>query len=94
MLNICHAKIAVKSFLETKQLSAVEYTYYKRMKRKMGEKMDKQHIEELKEMIQEKKTEESVEKVLVKFCARHGVSLDTCRIHYNRLVEKGEIKEK
>jgi predicted transcriptional regulator len=64
------------------------------MKRKMGEKMDKQHIKELKEMIQEKKTEEPVENVLVKFCARHGVSLDTCRIHYNRLVEKGEIKEK
>jgi len=60
----------------------------------MGEKMDKQHIKELKEMIQEKKTEEPVENVLVKFCARHGVSLDTCRIHYNRLVEKGEIKEK
>jgi hypothetical protein len=64
------------------------------MKRKMGEKMDKQHIEELKEMIQEKKAEESVEKVLVKFCTRHGVSLDACRVHYNRLVEKGEIKEK
>jgi len=64
------------------------------MKRKMGEKMDNQHIKELKEMIQEKKTEEPVENVLVKFCARHGVSLDTCRIHYNRLVEKGEIKEK
>jgi ribosomal protein L20A (L18A) len=60
----------------------------------MSEKMDKQHIEELKEMIREKKTEEPVEKVLVKFCARHGVSLDTCRIHYRRLVEKGEIKEK
>ncbi len=60
----------------------------------MGEEMDKQHIEELKEMIQEKKKEESVEKVLVRFCARHGVSLDICRIHYNRLVEKGEIKEK
>lgn len=60
----------------------------------MGEEMDKEHIEELKEMIQEKKKEESVEKVLVRFCVRHGVSLDTCRIHYNRLVEKGEIKEK
>jgi ribosomal protein L20A (L18A) len=45
-------------------------------------------------MIQEKKTEEPVENVLVKFCARHGVSLDSCRIHYNNLVEKGEIKEK
>ena len=47
-----------------------------------------------KEMIQEKKAEEPVEKVFVKFCARHGVSLDTCRIYYSRLVEKGEIKEK
>jgi hypothetical protein len=61
---------------------------------KMGEKMDKHNIEELKEMIQEKKPKEPVEKVLVKFCERHGVSLDTCRIYYNRLVEKGEVKEK
>jgi len=60
----------------------------------MSEKMDKQHIKELKRMVQEKKPKEPVEKVLVKFCARHGVSLDTCRIHYRRLVEKGEIKEK
>jgi predicted transcriptional regulator len=60
----------------------------------MPEEMDKQHIKELKQMIQQKKTEEPVEKVLVKFCERHGVSLDTCRIHYRRLVEKGEIKEK
>ena len=60
----------------------------------MGEKMDKQHIKELKEMIQEKNPKEPVEKVLVKFCERHGVSLDTCRVHYNRLVKKGEIKEK
>lgn len=60
----------------------------------MGEEMDRHHIAELKEMIQEKKPQEPVEKVLAKFCTRHGVSLDTCRIHYNRLVEKGEIKEK
>ena len=60
----------------------------------MDEKMDKQHIAELKEMIQEKKPKEPMEKVLVKFCARHGVSLDTCRIYYNRLVEKGELEEK
>lgn len=56
--------------------------------------MDKEHIGELKKMIQEKEPEEPVEKTLVKFCARHGVSLDICRVHYNRLVEKGEIKEK
>jgi ribosomal protein L20A (L18A) len=60
----------------------------------MTENRDKHHIKELKEMIQEKKTEEPVEEVLVKFCARHGVSLDTCRIYYSSLVEKGEIKEK
>jgi hypothetical protein len=61
---------------------------------KMGEEMDKQHIAELKEMVQEKKPREPVEHVLAKFCERHGVSLETCRIHYNLLVEKGEIKEK
>jgi hypothetical protein len=60
----------------------------------MGEKKDKQHIKELKEMILEKKPKEPVEKVLVKFCERHGVSLDTCRLYYNRLVEKGEGEEK
>jgi ribosomal protein L20A (L18A) len=60
----------------------------------MGENMDKQHVEELKAMILEKKPKESVDKVLVKFCARHGVSLETCKIYYDKLVEKGEIKEK
>ena len=60
----------------------------------MNEKMDKEHIKELKEMIKEKESEEPVEKVLVKFCERHGVSLDTCRIYYRRLVYKGEIEEK
>jgi hypothetical protein len=56
--------------------------------------MDEQHIKKLKEMILEKKPKEPVEKVLVKFCERQGVSLATCRIYYDRLVEKGEIKEK
>ena len=60
----------------------------------MGEKIDKQKIRELKEMIQEKSSSEPVEKVLVKFCERHAVSLDTCKIYYKRLVEKGEVKEK
>jgi hypothetical protein len=60
----------------------------------MSEKMDKESIGELKRMIQEKESEEPVEKVLVRFCARHGVSLDICRMHYNRLVEEGEINEK
>jgi hypothetical protein len=59
----------------------------------MGEKIDKQKIQELKEMIQEKGSKEPVEKVLVKFCERHGVSLDTCKIYYKRLVEKGQVKK-
>jgi hypothetical protein len=60
----------------------------------MTKKKDKDHIEELKEMIQEKKPKESVEKVLTKFCERHGVSMDTCKKYYKQLVAKGEVKEK
>jgi hypothetical protein len=60
----------------------------------MSEEDDKQHLAELKEMILEKKPKEPVEKVLVKFCERHGVSIDTCRVYYNRLLEKGEVTEK
>jgi hypothetical protein len=60
----------------------------------MSEENDKQHLAELKEMILEKKPKEPVEKVLTTFCERHGVSLDTCRVYYNRLLEKGEVTEK
>lgn len=59
----------------------------------MSKKDDKHHIEELKEMIQEKKPNEPVEKVLVKFCERHGVSMGTCRVYYKRLVKEGKVKE-
>ena len=59
----------------------------------MSKELDKQHVRDLKRMLQERKPEEPVEKVLVKFCARHSVSLDTCRVYYDRLVEKGEINE-
>jgi hypothetical protein len=60
----------------------------------MEEKMDKHHIRELKEMIQEKKSKEPVEKVLVKFCERHAVSLDMCKKYYDQLVAEGKVKEK
>lgn len=50
-------------------------------------------IEKLKEMIQEKKKEEPVEKVLVKFCARTSVSMETCKEYYRYLIDSGEIKE-
>jgi len=59
----------------------------------MAEKMAKEKIQELKEMIQEKKPTEPVEKVLVTFCSRHAVSMETCKKYYDRLVDKGEIKK-
>ncbi|MGD0406775.1 MAG: hypothetical protein ABSB10_09025 [Candidatus Bathyarchaeia archaeon] len=60
----------------------------------MSDKMDKHKIQELKEMVKERKPDEPIEQVLAVFCERHAVSLNTCRVYYNRLVEKGEIKEK
>ena len=60
----------------------------------MGEKIDKQKIDELKEMIQENPSDQPVEKVLVKFCERHGVSLDTCRVYYEKMERSGELKTK
>jgi len=60
----------------------------------MAEKMPKEKIRELKEMINEKAPNEPVEKVLVKFCERHGVSLNACRRYYDQMVEKGEVEKK
>jgi hypothetical protein len=37
---------------------------------------------------------EPVEEVLSTFCQRQGLSMDTCRVYYKKLVDKGEIKEK
>ena len=58
----------------------------------MDKKSENQNVQKLREMIQEK-TDETVEQVLVKFCARSGVSIDTCRVYYKRLVKSGEIQE-
>jgi hypothetical protein len=63
------------------------------MAEKIAEKMPKEKIQELKDMIKEKKPEEPVEKVLVNFCERHAVSLKTCRKYYEHLVEKGEVEK-
>ena len=60
----------------------------------MSDKIDKHMIQELKEMIKKKKPDEPVEKILTIFCERTGISMDTCRVYYKQLVEKGEIKEK
>ncbi|HLN45334.1 MAG TPA: hypothetical protein VK209_06470 [Candidatus Sulfotelmatobacter sp.] len=60
---------------------------------RIAERMPKEKIRELKEMIQQKPKDEPVEKVLVNFCERHAVTLGTCRKYYELLVEKGDIKE-
>ncbi len=54
---------------------------------------EKEQTKKLLQMIQEKKPDEKVEQVLVKFCARSGVSLNTCKKHYRRLIKLGKIKE-
>ena len=60
----------------------------------MSDKIDRHMIQELKETIKRKKPDESIEKTLVVFCERTGISLDTCRVYYKRLVDKCEVKEK
>ena len=35
-----------------------------------------------------------MEKTLVAFCAKTGISMDSCRIYYKQLEENGKIKEK
>jgi hypothetical protein len=61
----------------------------------MTEKFDRQHkVEELKDMIKNRKPGEPVEEVLTVYCQRHGISIETCRVYYEQLVKKGEIKEK
>jgi hypothetical protein len=62
------------------------------MAEKIAEKMPKEKIDELKQMLKEKKPDEPIEKVLVNFCERHAVTLGTCRKYYERLVENGEVK--
>lgn len=59
----------------------------------MKGKLRKKRLQVLKNMIQDKAPDEEVEQVLVKFCARNGVSLDTCRGYYQHLILIGEIKE-
>ncbi len=63
------------------------------MSNKIAEKMPKEKIQELKDMIRDKPADEPVEKVLVDFCERHAISLGTCRKYYERFVEQGEVKK-
>jgi hypothetical protein len=50
-------------------------------------------VKELKEMLQNRKPNEPVDKILAVFCERHSISLATCRVFYKQMVEKGEVKE-
>jgi hypothetical protein len=59
----------------------------------MAEKLPEEKIQELKQMIHDKKPDEPVDKVIVEFCARHGVSMNTCKKYYDLMVEMGEIKK-
>jgi hypothetical protein len=54
-------------------------------------KGEQHYLNELKEMIQEGK--EPKEKVIAIFCHRHGVSMNQCKMYYDKLVTSGEIKE-
>ena len=60
----------------------------------MSSKVEKHLIEELKEKIKQKNPDEPVEKTLTVFCSKTGISMNTCRVYYKQLLDKGEIKEK
>ena len=60
----------------------------------MSSKVEKHMVEELKEKIKQKNPDEPVEKTLAMFCSKTGISMNTCRVYYKKLLDKGEIKEK
>ncbi len=61
----------------------------------MSQNPDKKHIEEyLDQMIKDKPQDEPAEKTLATFCQRYGLSVDECRVYYDKLVKQGVIKEK
>jgi hypothetical protein len=60
----------------------------------MSYKPDKDMIEELNQTIKKKDPKEPIEKTLITFCAKTGISMDTCKVYYKQLEKKGKIKEK
>jgi len=60
----------------------------------MSDKTDKHMIEELNEAIKKKDPKEPLEKTLVTFCAKTGISMDTCKVYYKQLEKKGKVNEK
>ena len=59
----------------------------------MSDKTDKHMIQELKEMVKEKKPDEPIEKLLTVFCNAQEFPWNMPSL-LQQLVEKGEIKEK
>jgi len=59
----------------------------------VSDKIDMHKVKELKEMLEQKPLSEPVEKVLTVFCERHSISMGTCRVLYNQLVEDGKINK-
>jgi len=57
-------------------------------------KEDKEHINELREMVKERKKAESVEEVLTVFCQRHGVDMAQCNKYYEQLKKEGAVDKK
>ena len=59
----------------------------------MSDKIENEHMQELREMIKDKKPSEPADEVIAVFCQRHGISMDTCRLYYDQLVKEGKIKQ-
>jgi hypothetical protein len=60
---------------------------------RMNKEIDEHKIQELKEMLQTKKRSDPVEKTLAIFCERHGISIETCRVYYDKLLNE-EVEDK
>ena len=60
----------------------------------MSDKSEKEHKQELQEMINKREPNQPIEQVLSIFCERHGIAMETCRVYYKQLVNEGKVKEK
>jgi hypothetical protein len=60
----------------------------------MSDKIQNEHMQELREMVKGKKPSEPADEVIAVFCQRHGISLDTCRLYYNEIMKEDKVKEK
>lgn len=58
----------------------------------MGEDRESHFVNELAEMLKEKKSGESVDKVFAVFCHRHGISIEECKKYYDKLAKTEKAK--